>query len=730
MEGRNMESVNASESVFDVMNKYTLRFYDESLEQRFLLANEPMRIFQMRFALIITSFLYAVLATIDYNVLPMPVQELGTSIHLFNSVVIMVFAALLFKASSYNTRTAIVMVAVTITWLDHIYFVNSSGIHTGFEEFYLQLIWVWILSGLIMRQAAKLIFVLLLIFEIVIYFNPTFVSPDSIVHQFFILVSIIIGGLGAYLTELYKRKNFLSLERVSDQKEQLVKEADKLDRLSQALKQSGDAILITDNEAVVEYVNTTFLKLTGYSSEELIGKSPKELNCVDRDIDIQDVMREVAQEGTWDSLIRAHRKDGSTYPALLSAAPVYDNAGAITHYIYSHKDMTEHQRMENQLRNSQQMDAIGTLVGGIAHDFNNNLAGITGNMYLLKRTVADNPEALAMIDTMNKLAYSTAKTVKQLLAYTRRGILDFDTFDFSKMVNHQMALLRADLPSTIELSYEHISAEPLLVRGDSNLLLNAFVNLLNNARDAVANAKYPKIKVSIEKWTADKGFKRRNPDINEKSFVRVCIEDNGCGIDAEVLPRIFEPFFTTKDVDKGTGLGLSMVIGAVQSHHGVIEVRSKAGRGATFYVYLPLSETDNTTKSNDKNGEDVVFASAQNTVLVVDDNAEVLRVVSALMSQLGYEVIQAKDGLEAVEIFDERHDEISLVILDIVMPKMNGIEVKKVIKEKKAQVKVLFLTGYDPDQHENHEELQSEEVMMKPFRVSELSQKVKELLSS
>ena len=725
-----MEPANSPESAFKTMCKYTLRFYDEDREQRFLLTNEPFRFLQMRSALIATSFLYAVLATIEYNFLHGQAHELASLIHLFNAVITMVFAAFLYKISSYNARTAIVMFAVTIMWLDHIYIVNIGGNHLGLEEFYLQVIWVWILSGLILRQAAKFVFVLLLIFEMVAYFNSAFLAPDAIEHQFFIFVSVIIGGLGAYLTELFKRRNFLSLERVSAQKEQMTQEAEKLNQLSQALKQSGDAILITNADAVVEYVNSTFSKLTGYAFEEIIGKTPKELNCVERDLDIQDVMREIDQDGTWDSLITAHRKDGSTYPALLTAAPVYDATGVITHYIYSHKDMTEHQRMEKRLQNSQKMDAIGTLVGGIAHDFNNNLAGITGNMYLLKKLVEDNPEALRMLNTMNKLAYSTAKTVKHLLAYTRRGIVDFHNFDFSEVANHQMAMLSAGLPPTIELSYDHKSAEHLSIRGDSNLLLSAFVNLLDNAQDAVANAKHPKIKVSIEKWSADKGFKRRNPDIHENSFVRVCVEDNGCGIDADVLPRIFEPFFTTKDVDKGTGLGLSMVIGAVQSHHGVIEVRSEVGRGATFYMYLPLFETDVLEKPIDKSEEEVAFASNQNTVLVVDDNAEVLRVVSSVMSQLGYEVIQANDGLEAVEVFNERHDEISLVILDIVMPKMNGIEVRKVIREKDAKTKVLFLTGYDPEQHENFNELHTEEIMMKPFRISELSQKVKELLSS
>lgn len=403
-------------------------------------------------------------------------------------------------------------------------------------------------------------------------------------------------------------------------------------------------------------------------------------------------------------------------------------AGYLTEYYRRQSFLSEEKskKMEAQFIQSQKMEAITTLVGGIAHDFNNTLSVITGNIYLAKQNLEQMPRTLNMLESVETAAFRSAAVIKQLLAFSRKGLIYMEPFQLVPLLDTTARLYQVSVPASTRFDYRNGVQGSLLIRGDANQLEQVLFNLLNNARDAVAGVSHPSIALHVERWRADSAFRRQHPELKGDAFARISVSDNGCGIDLKHLTHIFDPFFTTKA--EGTGLGLSMVFGTIHSHGGVITVDSTPGQGSTFSIYLPEQEL--AVERPQAEQPPAVTEGKGGTILIADDNDNVLDMLTSLLENLGYRVLRAHDGQEAVSLYRRESSEISLVILDVVMPGMGGIGASEEIRRIDPAARLLFLTGYDPDQNTDEADLDAEEIIMKPFNVSDFSRRINELLSS
>jgi len=500
-----------------------------------------------------------------------------------------------------------------------------------------------------------------------------------------------------------------------------------LQKLSQAVQQAGEAVLITDQNAVIEYVNPAFTEMTGYTKKEIIGKTPDILKSTSEMAPLcKNIWDRITQGKIWHGTLVNKRKNGNFYPALMSVAPIYNDHGETTHFVSFQQDMSEYQQMEENFLQAQKMEAMGTLVGGIAHDFNNVLAAIQGNIYLSKRALENQPEVGDKLDSISLLSSRAAGMVKQLLTFARRDRIEMNIFSLNSFIKEAYKLAKTAIPENIELICNPCQ-ENLIIDGDTTQLQQVLMNLLNNARDAVSHVSQPKITCTLKPFTATDEFKNTHPNINAVRFAQLSIKDNGYGISQENLNKIFEPFFTTKEVGKGTGLGLAMVYGAVQSHEGILMVESEIGVGTTFNIYLPLQESLE-IQNQEKNT--VAVRGQGETILLVDDEEGIRDTTDEVLSNLGYKVLKAKNGEEALNTFKSHQKNIDLVITDIVMPNMGGFDLATSLQQLGTNVPIIFATGYDQMDVINHDnEMYSGVIMNKPFTFEELSQSIRAMIN-
>lgn len=500
---------------------------------------------------------------------------------------------------------------------------------------------------------------------------------------------------------------------------------ERIQLLLQAIRQSGEGVMLVDAGGVSEYANPAFCKLTGYSEGEVKGQPLEAFVDQGRTTDT-DIWPVVSGGDVWQGRIKALHKGGSRYPAMLTVAPVEAEAGKISHYVVNWQDLTGYEELEARFHQAQKMEAVGTLVGGIAHDFNNTLAAIVGNLYLAKREARENPKLLERLVSVERLSFQAAEVIRHLLTFSRKSRADLGKIALVPFIKEAVKLQRVTLPENIELR-THVCSDDLRVMGDINLLQQALVNLMNNARDALHETAQPIIEIGVEKFVADKRFRTLHPQLSSDLFAHISVRDNGHGIKKEHINKLFDPFFTTKGVDEGTGLGLAMVFGAVASHQGVVTVDSEEGRGTTFHIYLPLSSPAAVAKT-----EELVvpiMPGSGETVLLADDDPDMLETSRNLLESLNYRVLTAVNGEDAVAIYHERHAEIALVLLDVVMPKMGGAEALRLIRRINPDARALFATGYDRGNVLQDKDMSDVPVLNKPFAVELLSHMVADQLA-
>lgn len=494
--------------------------------------------------------------------------------------------------------------------------------------------------------------------------------------------------------------------KMRDEKEsELVLQRREIEQANTALRESeenlqitldsiGDAVIATDARGEITRMNPVAVELTGWDFDRAIGKPFGEVfNTVDADTGrpIPNSVHKVMETGEAAAL-ETHAiliaTGGTERKIADSGAPIRDAQGKMVGVVLVLRDITEQQRLAKELRQSEKMQAVGQLAGGIAHDFNNMLAGILGSSELLARYTGDCPKAKKYIDIIIKTSKRAADLTGKLLSFSRKGSRMSGSLDMHDVVREAAVLLERSIDKRIQLILE-LSAAETFVTGDPALLENAVLNLGVNARDAMPEGG--KLVVTTGNLVLDEDYCRMaTAKLSPGRYLRVSVRDTGTGIPPGLVKRIFEPFFTTKGSGKGTGLGLSAVYGTVRDHRGDINVYSEPGEGTVFHIYLPVTQS----AANRQQLASEQFVHGSGLVLVVDDEEVIRTTVSHFLEEFGYDVLLAKDGLEALQVYQANKSRIDLVILDMIMPRMNGYDAFLAIREFNPNAKAILASGF------------------------------------
>ena len=387
-------------------------------------------------------------------------------------------------------------------------------------------------------------------------------------------------------------------------------------------------------------------------------------------------------------------------------------------------DVSDRIQLENQLRHAQKMEAVGQLAGGVAHEFNNILQIIHGYTELAQSKLDSEHSGQQYLSRVLKAAEGATTLACRLLALNRRDVISTRTLDTGLVIADLMSMMHRLIGEDIDLKVEHSDERVHPIEGDSAMLEQVLINLIVNARDAMSGGG--NLTIGTGNFQADEEFARLHGIAPGDEFVCIRVEDSGTGISPENLEHIFEPFFTTKETGKGTGLGLSMVYGVVQQHGGIIEVESKEGQGTVFSIYLPASKKEVLPAIRE---EILEVKGGGETILVAEDDGEVLRLVVNLLEGQGYDVISAVNGEEALEVYDRNPGKVAMAILDVVMPKMGGREAFLALRARNPTLPVLFSTGYTAETIDNDFiSANGAKLIQKPFRPNLLFKMVRETL--
>jgi PAS domain S-box-containing protein len=466
------------------------------------------------------------------------------------------------------------------------------------------------------------------------------------------------------------------------------------DRFRKVLELAGDGIVAVDEDQRINLFNSAAEKIFGYQAKEVVGRPldvllPLSVAETQR-IHISDFARasELVKNMSSRRSVLGRRKNGEEFRAEATISEFVEDGE--TTFVAVVRDITERLQMQEQLVHSQKMEAIGALTGGVAHDFNNLLMVIIGNLDLLAEIVSSNPDAKELVESSLTAAMSGADLAKSLLAFGRRQALHPEQIDINGLMVEQVQLLKRTLGENIVIRLT-VANDGCQVVADASQLCCAIMNLALNARDAMPNGGTLAIEVRNTVFSADEV--REYEGLQPGEYAVVSISDTGQGISSTDIKRIFEPFFTTKEVGKGTGLGLSMVYGFVKQSGGMIKVTSEMGKGATFAMYLPRTQETRVTASVP--ARPALGANSRQTILVVDDSDTVLKTVNRQIRSLGYGTIAVNSAAEALDVI-AGSEPFDLLMTDVVMPGMNGVELARAARERRRHLKVLLTSGF-PD---------------------------------
>ncbi|HTY25911.1 MAG TPA: ATP-binding protein, partial [Desulfomonilaceae bacterium] len=422
--------------------------------------------------------------------------------------------------------------------------------------------------------------------------------------------------------------------------------------------------------------------------------------------------------------VRRRKKDGTVIDCLLTATLRLEEDGTIVGYHGIIRDVTERKQLQRQLLQAQKMEAIGQLAGGVAHDFNNILTAIIGYSDVLTQQIPEDSSYRSKLMQINRAAARAAHLTRQLLAFSRKQILDLRPLNLNEVLANFEKMLRPLIGENIEV-VTLLNPSAGTVQGDATQIEQILLNLAINSRDAMPTGG--KLTVETANVYLDKSYARTHSEVRPGPYVMLAVSDTGQGIDRLVLPRVFDPFFTTKGKDKGTGLGLSTVYGIVKQHQGHITVYSEPGRGTTFKVYLPLVQD----ASEQASGLPIATPQlvGRETILVVEDDEIVRQLTSEVLETLGYSVLQCRDPNEAKRRSAIHGGPIHLLLTDVVLPQMDGKSLFGFLSPLFPDMRVLYVSGYAENAIVHHGVLDAGvKFLQKPFTVESLAKKVRQVL--
>jgi two-component system, cell cycle sensor histidine kinase and response regulator CckA len=496
------------------------------------------------------------------------------------------------------------------------------------------------------------------------------------------------------------------------------------ERYRHIVETASEGICSLDAELRITFANGAFARMLGCTPEELLG-APTERYVFPAELDESRRHMDARRQGVAEQYERRlQRKDGKECWCLVSGAPILDSDGRFAGSLGMFTDITDRRRLEEQLRQSQKMDAIGRLAGGVAHDFNNLLTVILGYSDVLLQGLE--PGLLhEATQEVRQAGERAAALTRQLLAFSRKQTLVPEVLDLGDVVSGLSTMVVRLIGEDVKVS---VVVSPGLgrVKADRGQLEQVVVNLAVNARDAMP--KGGSLIFELQNVELDDAYAATHAEVKPGPYVLLAISDTGTGMNAETQKRVFEPFFTTKETGKGTGLGLSTVHGIVHQSGGAIDVYSEPGQGTTFKVYLPRF-ADEAAVRRPVSGDHPAQRAAFETVLVVEDEAAIRQLTRLILQKAGYTVLLAESPVAAERIAGSHPGPIHLVLTDVVMPGMRGPELAERLLRLRPDLRVLYMSGYTDDAIAHHGLLDAgTEFLQKPFTPLRLTQKVREVL--
>lgn len=507
------------------------------------------------------------------------------------------------------------------------------------------------------------------------------------------------------------------------------KQSEKQMRLQAAsLEVVSNSILITDGQGLTQWVNPAFVKITGYSAAECIGKTPGSLlgSGVHGAAYFRQMWDTIRRKQPWSGEITNRRRDGGLYVEDLTITPLLDEAGEITHFIAIKQDITERKRLEAEMQQAQKMESIGRLAGGVAHDFNNILSVIQGYTELARDTLEEDHPAHEELLQVLRASIRASQLTRQLLAFSRRQVLRPEVTDINLIVSDAEKMFRRLIGEDVELIVQLGTAIPKVL-ADPGQIEQVIMNLVVNARDAMPTGGQISLKTHEVLLSSEQA--QHLGSMPAGAAIALEIQDTGTGMAPDTLAHIFDPFFTTKEKGKGTGLGLATVYGIVKQSGGGIRVESALGKGSSFCVYLPAITDHAVETPVAKVSEPSVPYSGK--ILVVEDESDLLKLILSTLRNAAYSAIGVSNGEEAQALLEDPATIFDLLLTDVVMPGLSGKRVGELFLERQPWGKVIYMSGYTDDILSNHGILESNVTLLsKPFQRAALLACVHEALSA
>jgi len=500
----------------------------------------------------------------------------------------------------------------------------------------------------------------------------------------------------------------------------------RLNTLATAIEQAGEQIVITDLDGVIQYCNPAFEKITGYSKEEAVGANPRILKSGTHTAEFYSNLWATIKKGAvWTGHLFNKKKDGSLYEEDATISPIRDAAGNMSGFVAVKRDVTQHLQLERQFQQAQKLESIGRLAGGVAHDFNNILTVINGYSDFLITALDRTDPLWSSADEIRKAAERAASLTKQLLAFSRKQVIEPKTMDVNTTIRDSEQMLQRLIGEDITLATR---LDPFLgqVLADPEQVYQVVMNLVVNARDAMPDGGILDISTANVEVTDEEA--NAQPDAKAGRYVMMMVTDGGTGMDENTRQHIFEPFFTTKGREKGTGLGLSTVYGIVRQSDGWIDVSSELGVGSSFTVYFP--RIDGRLIEEQREATCTTVPHGGETILVVEDQDAVRSITKKILRVYGYQVLEAANGDEAVALGQTHPGEIHLLLTDVILPGMNGKQLSERLRTLRPKLKVLFTSGYTSEIIAARGVLDSGlAYIAKPFIPDRLAAKVRDVLT-
>ena len=496
-------------------------------------------------------------------------------------------------------------------------------------------------------------------------------------------------------------------------------------RLTAAIEQASEAVVITAADGTIQFVNPAFEDVTGYSREEVIGRNPRILQSGQHNRAFYKKMWATLLESkSWHGHLINKKKDGTLFEEEVTISPV-TSSGNITNFVAVKRDVSKEVSLEKQLHQAMKLEAIGTLAGGIAHDFNNILSAIIGCSELALWELPEDHPVNDHLQQILKAGLRATELTKQILTFSRQDEGEFRPIAIQPLVKEVLKLLRASLPTSIHIKQD-LSADYAIILADPSQFHQVLMNLCTNAKHAMGEDGGT-LSVSLHQIEITSSSPvPSHPEIKEGSYLDLEVGDTGCGIDDLILSKIFDPFFTTKEKGQGTGLGLSVVYGIVQKHQGTITVSSELGQGTSFHVYLPVmgEKAEYEEKARDP------IPGGSERILILDDDPVIANLLQKILANLGYQTTVFTSSVEALKQYKTSPESFDLVLTDMTMPQMTGATLAGKLLEINPQLPIIICTGYSESVDKaKAKSLGIRGFLMKPIERRKLAETIRAVLS-